>query len=387
MPSENRKKRIAILGSTGSVGENAVKVAGAMKDRIEVVAIAANSNAERLAEQAKSLNCRIVSVTDCTKKEKLAGLLPGNCEVLCGDEGLLEIVKRDDIDFILCAIVGTGGLLPCIETLKSGKTLALASKEVLVMAGHLVMELAQKHGGRIIPVDSEHSAIFQCLQSGNHREIEKLILTASGGPFRKMSPEEMGKITLRDALCHPTWNMGPKITLDSASLMNKALEMIEAHFLFNVSPEQIDVLLHPQSLVHSMVEFSDGAVIAQMSIPDMRFPIQYSFTWPERIKTNLPRLELEKIGFLEFEPPDRKRFPSLDFAYHAMKTGKTMPAVLNAANEIAVERFRKGEIRFPDIWKIIENTMEMHECLEDLELNAILNADAWARNHARKLGV
>ncbi len=385
--SPKRKKRIAILGSTGSVGENVVRTALALKDEVEVLAVAANTSASRAAEQARMLNCRMASVSDPLSFGELKDLLPAGCEALSGEEGLLRIVREEKADLIFCAIVGTAGLAPCLEALKLGHTVALASKEVMVMAGRLVTETAERNGGRILPLDSEHSALFQCLQAGRHEEVEKLILTASGGPFRTCSAERLAQVTLEEALRHPTWSMGPKVSIDSATLMNKALEMIEARHLFGIPPEKIDVLIHPQSLVHSLVEFRDGALIAHLSLPDMRFPIQYAMTYPERRQTALPHLNLGEIRNLEFALPDRTRFPSLDFAVHAMRAGGTMPAVLNAANEVAVGRFRRKEIRLTDIWKIIEKTMEQHILLEDSQLDAILSADAWARSFARSLPV
>lgn len=382
-----QRKKIAILGSTGSIGESALRVARAMGDSIEITAVVANSKVERLAEQAREFHCRYALIHDESKYESLKKILPPETTALAGRDALCDLVKSKDVDLVLCAIVGTGGLLPCIEAAKTGKTIALASKEVMVMAGWLVTQLAETHGADIIPVDSEHSAIFQCLRAGQHNEVRRLLLTASGGPFRETPAEELLSITPARALQHPTWNMGPKVTLDSATLMNKALEMVEAHFLFRIPQEQIDVIIHPQSIVHSMVEFVDGALIAQMSVPDMAFPIQYSFTFPRRINSSLPRLDLAAVGSLSFERPDLSRFPSLEFARAAMRTGKTMPAVMNAANEVAVQRFRLGEIRFPDIWKVIDFTMNHHVCLEDSQLDAILNADSWARSFARSVKV
>ena len=381
------KKRIAILGATGSVGESAVRVARAMKDTIEVVALSAHSNADKLASLAREFHCKTLVIGDPSKRDELASLLPQNSRVLTGEEGLVEIASDPETDLILCAIVGTGGLLPCIEAAKHGKTIALASKEVMVMAGSLFTAAARKHNAMIIPVDSEHSALFQCLQAGKRSEVNRLILTASGGPFRNMPLHEMEKITPEEALRHPTWNMGPKVTLDSATLMNKALEMIEAHFLFDMPQEKIDVLIHPQSIIHSLVEFIDGAVIAHMTPPDMAFPVQYALAWPERLQSPLQRLNLAQIKTLDFYEHDSARFPSIDYARFAMNAGKTMPAVLNAANEVAVERFRNGEIRFTGIWKIIEYTINKHECLEDSQLDAILNADQWARVFAKECKV
>ena len=377
------KKKVVILGSTGSVGENAVKTALAMRDSIQVIALAANRNAERLAEQAAALGASLAVLSDESCREKLKNLVPAGCRAAVGKESLCEAASLPEADLVLLSIVGTAGLFPAIAAVKAHKTLALASKEIMVMAGRLVTELADREQVRIIPVDSEHSAIFQCLEGRDPKTVRHLILTASGGPLRKASMREIEETTWEQAMKHPTWSMGPKVTIDSASLMNKALEILEARWLFRTEPEKIQVVVHPQSIVHSMVRFIDGAVLAHLSMPDMRFPIQYAFTWPGRAETCLPELDLTEIGNLTFEKPDRRRFPSLDFAYRALKEGRTMPAVMNAANEVAVERFRRGEISFPGIWKVVEKTMNAHNCLEDSSLDAILTADAWARKFAR----
>ena len=300
---------------------------------------------------------------------------------------MLDLVTAPETDTVLCAIVGTGGLEPVIAALRAGKRVALASKEVMVMAGELIRrELAASPGGEIVPVDSEHSAIFQCLAGRPAREVKNLWLTASGGPFREWSAERIAAATLRDALAHPTWDMGPKVTIDSASLMNKALELIEARHLFNVPPERLKVVIHPQSLVHSMVELCDGSFIAQMSKPDMRFAIQYALTWPERAaEGGLPELDFARLVSLDFREPDRSRFPSLDFAYHAMHIGGTMTAAMNAANEVAVDKFRRGEIGFAAIWTIIEKTMSAHHTEPQSDLAAIRDADRRAREFASQL--
>ena len=286
---------------------------------------------------------------------------------------------------MLCAIVGTGGLFPTLSAIRAKKTIALASKEVMVMAGRLVTAEAKAHGARILPVDSEHSALFQCLEGRTPGEVAQLVLTASGGPFRRTPVAEMEKMTWEQALAHPTWSMGPKVTVDSASLMNKALEMIEARWLFDVEQARIEVLVHPQSIVHSLVRFRDGAMLAQMSIPDMRFPIQYALTWPEHAASNLPQLDLADAAELTFERPDETRFPSLGFARTALDAGGALPAVLNAANEIAFERFRAGTIRFTDIWRIVERTMTALDGCGDETLDAVLDADRRAREYARAL--
>jgi 1-deoxy-D-xylulose-5-phosphate reductoisomerase len=289
------------------------------------------------------------------------------------------MVRNSEADIVLCAIVGLEGLFPAIESLRNGKTLALASKEIIVAAGQHIIDIAKKHKAMIIPVDSEHSAIFQCLEGKNKNELKRVILTASGGPFRKMSPSRISQASPGSALLHPTWKMGEKISVDSATLMNKALEMVEAKWLFALAPGQISVVIHPQSIIHSMVEFIDGAIFAQMSPPDMRLAIQYSFTYPKRVKGNLKNFDFAKFAKLEFEVPDRKKFPSLDFAEEAIKKGGTLPSVMNAANEVAVDKFLKSEIKIPDIWKIIERAMSSHKIIRDPSLEEILAADAETR--------
>lgn len=373
------RKRIAILGSTGSIGKNACRVADALKDRIQVTALAANSNAELLAEQARHFGCTAVSIGDEKKLGGLKGMLPENCRAFCGPEGLLKLVRAADVDMVLCAIVGTGGLHPVMEAVRAGKEIALASKEVLVMAGEPVMKLIREKNTVLIPVDSEHSAIFQCLDGLDSSRAEKLILTSSGGPFRKASREEMENATFEQALAHPVWSMGQKISIDSATLMNKALEMVEAHFLFDCPEEKIQVLVHPQSVIHSMVEFPDGVTLAQLGVPDMRYPIQYAFTWPERLNGGLERLNLAKVGHLDFEEPDTARFPALELARAAIREGGTLSCVMNAANEAAFLRFRNGEIRFTDIVGIIEKTMNRHNSIRNASLDDILEADREAR--------
>ena len=374
-------KRIAILGSTGSVGVNACRAAAALSGRIEVTALAAGRNTALLIEQAHQFRCRTVAVKDPALKPELEQALPG-CRILCGPEGLIELVKSADVDMILCAIVGTAGLLPVMEAVRAGKEIALASKEVMVMAGEPVMNLVKEKKSVLIPVDSEHSAIFQCLNSLDSSRAANLILTSSGGPFRKASREVMEKATFEQALAHPVWSMGQKISIDSATLMNKALEMIEAHFLFDCPEERIRVLVHPQSVIHSMVEFPDGVVLAQLGVPDMRFPIQYAFTWPDRVDGGLERLDLAKIGHLDFEEPDTERFPALDLAREAIRAGGTMPCVMNAANETAFVRFKNGEIGFTDIIAVIEKTMEQHNNIRNASLDDILEADRAARAFA-----
>ncbi len=376
---------LALLGSTGSIGKSALAVARALPDRIRVSLLAAGRNWELLAEQALEFNPDCVCLEDAAHLDDLRAAVPAGCKVISGREALCEAVAAPEITTVLCAIVGTGGLFPTLSAIRAHKTIALASKEVMVMAGRLVTDEAKKYDARILPVDSEHSALFQCLEGRRPSEVAQLILTASGGPFRNTPVSEMDKMTWEQALAHPTWSMGPKVTVDSASLMNKALEMIEARWLFDVEGPRIEVLVHPQSIVHSLVRFRDGALMAQMSRPDMRFPIQYALTWPEHTASNLPPLDLAEIATLTFERPDESRFPSLGFARTALEAGGALPAILNAANEIAFERFRAGTIRFTDIWRIVERTMDALERCGDETLDAVLEADARARDYARNL--
>lgn len=378
-------RSLALLGSTGSIGKSALAVARALPDRIRVSLLAAGRNWELLAEQAREFRPDCVCLEDASHLDDLRAAVPAGCRVVGGREALCDAVAAPEIATVLCAIVGTGGLFPTLSAIRAGKTIALASKEVMVMAGRLVTDEAKKRGVRILPVDSEHSALFQCLEGRRPSEVSQLILTASGGPFRRTPVAEMEKMTWEQALAHPTWSMGPKVTVDSASLMNKALEMIEARWLFDVESSRIEVLIHPQSVVHSLVRFRDGALMAQMSVPDMRFPIQYALTWPEHVASDLPRLDLAASPDLSFERPDELRFPSLGFARAALDAGGAMPAVLNAANEIAFERFRAGTIRFTDIWRIVERTMAAAGRRGDGSLDEILDADARAREYAREL--
>ena len=375
-------KRVVILGSTGSVGRNACRVAEALRDRVQVVGVAAKTNAAALAEQAEKLGCSYACIAEPKMRDQLSAVLPGHCRALAGLDGILEMVRADNVDMVLCSIVGTGGLIPVMEALRAGREIALASKEVLVMAGSVVMPMVKRYHTRLIPVDSEHSAIYQCLGSRAPANVERLILTASGGPFRKASPEEMKNATWERALAHPTWSMGQKVTIDSATLMNKALEMIEAHHLFNVPENKIKVVIHRQSVIHSMVELVDGALLAQMSVPDMRFAIQYALSYPQRLDGGLPKFDFAKLGQISFELPDEVKYPALNLSRQAMRIGGTMPTVLNAANEVAVERFKQGAVKFPDIWKIVDETMEKHHAVTLDTLECALEADRWARKIA-----
>lgn len=381
-------KRFALLGSTGSIGKSTLAVARANQDSMKPVLLAAKKNWKLLAEQALEFKPEHVVIEDTTHFQELRDAVHSVCECHCGREALCSLMEMEGLDIVLCAIVGTGGLFPTLTAIHAGKDIALASKEVMVMAGELVTNAAKSSKIRILPVDSEHSAIFQCLESRHSEEIQNLILTASGGPFRKSSLEEMSNMNWEQALKHPTWSMGPKVTIDSASLMNKALEIIEARWLFNVTEENIEVVIHPQSIVHSMIRFKDGSLLAQMSKPDMRFPIQYALTWPIHKKTNLPELDLTEIGSLTFEKPDETKFPSLRYARTALRTGGALPAILNAANESAFLRFRHAEIRFTDIWKIVEKTMDLFPNAGELHtLNEILAADTEARAKALEITV
>ncbi len=380
-------KGVVILGATGSIGKSAARVLEALPGHFRVIGLVARNNTGELARQAALFRPRLTVTTAPERLDELKSALPSGLAAAAGDAPMLDLVTAPETDTVLCAIVGTGGLEPVIAALRAGKRVALASKEVMVMAGELIRrELAASPGGEIVPVDSEHSAIFQCLAGHPAREVKNLWLTASGGPFREWPAERIAAATLRDALAHPTWDMGPKVTIDSASLMNKALELIEARHLFNVPPERLKVVIHPQSLVHSMVELCDGSFIAQMSKPDMRFAIQYALTWPERAaEGGLPELDFARLVSLDFREPDRSRFPSLDFAYHAMHIGGTMTAAMNAANEVAVDKFRRGEIGFAAIWTIIEKTMSAHHTEPQSDLAAIRDADRRAREFASQL--
>jgi 1-deoxy-D-xylulose-5-phosphate reductoisomerase len=406
-----KRKRVVVLGATGSIGESALKVAHDIPERMEIVGLAANSNAQKLAAQANRVRPTAVCLVDESKLGELRAALEYEPQIFSGERGLIEIACLAEGEMVLVAVVGTGGLQPALAAIEAGKDLAVASKEILVMAGEIVMREAGRKGVQILPVDSEHNAIFQCLdgrvqgsgfrvQEGSSAaafseprtlkpepcaDIRRLILTASGGPFRETPASEFGAITVEQALKHPTWNMGPKITIDSATLFNKGLEMIEAHWLFGVEMKRVEVVIHPQSIVHSMVEFSDGSVLAQLSHSDMCFPIQYAVTWPERVPNSLPPLDFGKLRQLEFATPRYDDFPALNLARRAGDTGGTLPAVLNAANEVAVSVFLERKISFPRIWQIVERAMDRHTNVAHPDLDAILRADQWARVEARKL--
>jgi 1-deoxy-D-xylulose-5-phosphate reductoisomerase len=379
-----KRKRVVVLGATGSIGESALKVAHDIPERMEIVGLAANRNARKLAEQANKVRPKAICLVDESKLEELRVALKYEPEIFSGAAGLEKIACLADADMVLVAVVGTGGLHPALAAIEAGKDLAVASKEILVMAGEIVMREAREKGVQVLPVDSEHNAIFQCLDSQrNGNDVRRLILTASGGPFRNTPNEQFESITVEQALKHPTWNMGPKITIDSATLFNKGLEMIEAHWLFGVEMKRVEVVVHPQSIVHSMVEFSDGSVLAQLSHSDMCFPIQYAVTWPERVPNSLPPLDFGKVRQLEFATPRYDDFPALNLARRAGEEGGTLPAVLNAANEVAVSAFLDRKISFPRIWKTVASVMDRHANVAHPDLDAILRADQWARDEAK----
>ena len=374
-------KNLSILGSTGSIGVNALKVARAHPERYRVIALSAGRNIDLLLDQIETFKPKAVAVLNeslaVDLKKKLTGrFLP---EILFGPEGFKHLATMDSVDTIISAITGAAGLMPTYEGIKAGKNIALANKETMVMAGPLIMREAEKQGVSISPIDSEHSAILQSLQGHKREDLNRIILTASGGPFRNLSLEKMAHVNAAQALKHPNWEMGPKITIDSATMMNKGLEVIEAKWLFDLEMEQIDVLIHPQSIVHSMVEYKDGSIISQMGVPDMMIPIAYALSYPRHIKTGLPPLELEKVGPLSFEKPDLKRFKCLALALKAAAAGGSMPAVLNGANEIAVDAFLKEKIGFLDISKLIEQTMAAHTTHSIDRIESVMDADRWAR--------
>lgn len=382
-----QKRRVVILGSTGSIGTSALKVARDIPDRMEIVGLAAGTSVEALARQAREFNVRNVCIYDPSGAAGLAASLLG-AQVETGEEGLCRLAQLPEADMVLISIVGTAGLKPALAAIEAGKDLAIASKEILVMAGQIVMEKARRAGVQVLPVDSEHNAIFQCLNGshGGPEAVSRLILTASGGPFRTWNREDLEHVTLEQALKHPTWSMGRKITIDSATLFNKGLEMIEARWLFDVPMEKVDVIVHPQSIVHSMVEYRDGTVLAQMSSSDMCFPIQYAVTWPDRVPNSLKQLNFSEIGRLVFEAPRTDVFPALDLARRAGAGNSTLAAVYNAANEAAVNAFIHGQISFPGIWKLVEAVMDDHTPADPRgELAPILEADQWARRRAAEL--
>ncbi len=380
-------KKIAILGSTGSIGISTLKVVEKLKPSFRVTGLTAYRNAKDLAKQIKLFKPKMAAIMDWKFFPELKALTRGtSTQILAGEEGVVAVAAESGADLVLSAIVGAAGLKPTLSAIQKGKDIALANKETMVMAGEVVTKAAKKSGSKILPVDSEHCAVFQCLAgSVKTSDIHKILLTASGGPFRNLDRKHFPKITIQQALKHPTWRMGPKITIDSATLMNKGLEVIEAHFLFNVPYEKIDIVIHPESVIHSMVEYIDGSVMAQLGTTDMQIPIQYALTYPGRANSPVNRLDLTKVKNLNFQEPDRKKFPCVDLAYEAGEKGGTYPAVLNAANEVAVARFLKGEISFTRIPIIIGKTLRKYRPLTNGTLNGILWADQWARTEAARI--
>jgi 1-deoxy-D-xylulose-5-phosphate reductoisomerase len=376
-------KTILLLGSTGSIGVSTLDVIRNFKNNFKVFALTANTNIELLAEQINEFEPEFVVVRDHNKAKELETIINRKCRVLAGEEGLIEITQNGDYDILLSALVGFAGLKPTIESIKRGKRIALANKETLVAAGEIVINLAKKYNAEILPVDSEHSAIFQCLVGEENNNIEKLIVTASGGPFRKHTIEQLKNVTVEEALNHPNWDMGNKVTIDSATMMNKGLEVIEAHWLFNLNKDKIDVVIHPQSIVHSMVEFVDSTIKAQLSLPDMKLPIQYALTYPDRLESSFVNTHFPTLKELTFYEPDLKKFNCLQLAYDVMEEGGTAPCILNAANEIAVEKFLNGEIKFTQIPELITDALDniSSESLTDLE--TILDCNSQTRKHAQ----
>ncbi|MGZ3523780.1 MAG: 1-deoxy-D-xylulose-5-phosphate reductoisomerase [Thermodesulfobacteriota bacterium] len=377
-------KRLAILGSTGSIGVNTLQIVSQFPERFEVVSLSAGLNTSLLKEQVLRFRPKMVSVLNKELSESLRRELPHmDFEIVYGVEGLIQVATRPEIDQVVSAIVGAVGLIPTLSAIKTGKTVALANKESLVMGGKIMMEEARRNHAQILPIDSEHSAIFQSLLGHRKEDVRHLVLTASGGPFLKLPVSRLHDVTVQEALNHPRWEMGKKITIDSASLMNKGLEVIEAHWLFDIPIEKIMVLIHPQSVVHSMVEYVDGSIVAQMGITDMKIPISYALSFPERLNLSLPSLDLSKSEALTFSTPDPQRFRCLALAYESIKRGETAPAVLNAANEVAVSAFLDGSIKFTEIPILLQRVMEEHEVKSVHTIEDILKADHWARERAK----
>ncbi len=372
-------KNISILGSTGSIGTQTLDVIKNHKEKFNVVGLSALKNIDELEKQIYEFNPEIVSVFNKEKAKILSNRIGKKIKIVSGIEGLIEVATLNSADIIVTSVVGSIGLIPTLEAIKCSKTIALANKETLVVAGELVMKEAKKYNATIIPVDSEHSAIFQCLQGEDVDNISRIILTASGGSFRNCTKEEIKTAKAEDALKHPTWNMGKKVTIDSATLMNKGLEVIEAKWLFDMDLDKIDVVVHPQSIIHSMVEYKDYSIISQMGTPDMRTPIQYALSYPDRINTNVKKLDFNSLGELSFLSPDTERFPCLSLAYEALKVGKTMTSVLNGANEVLVEYFLQNKIEFYDIPKFIEKAMMVHNPFSYETVDEILEVDKWVR--------
>lgn len=378
------KKKIVILGSTGSIGENAIRVAAALPSRLKIIGVASNTSSGRILEQVTSMHIKHMAVADPVIAAATRSTAPRHIRLYSGIEGVAKLAALPEADMVLCAMVGMAGLKPVLAALRQGTDVAIATKEVLVAAGAMVMACARRNKARLLPVDSEHSAIFQCLEGKPAASIRRLILTASGGPFGGNRSIDFDKVTAEQALKHPRWNMGRKVSIDSATLMNKGLEIMEAHWLFGIPYDRIDVVIHPESIIHSMVEFVDGSILAQLSPPDMRFAIQHALTWPDREDGGLPRLDFASLGALHFETPDITRFPCLGLARRAAITGGTMPCVLNAANEIAVQAFLDSQIPFAGIWHTVEAVMARHKTIAKPTLNQIYSTDHWSRQEAKR---
>lgn len=377
---EVKKRNIAILGSTGSIGRQALDVIASYPERFEAYALVANNSVELLIEQARRFLPEVVVIANESKYSQLREALSDlPIKVWCGSGAIEEIVRDEAIDMVLTAMVGFSGLKPTISAIAAGKTIALANKETLVVAGELITSLALEKRAAVLPVDSEHSAIFQCLNGEGANPIEKILLTASGGPFRNFSSEQLQRVTRAQALAHPNWNMGEKVTIDSSTLMNKGFEMIEAKWLFGVEPSQIEVLVHPQSIIHSMVQFEDRSIIAQLGQPDMRMPIQYAFSYPERLRSDIPPVDFFTLSQLTFERPDREKFPNLTYAYEAIDKGGNMPCILNAANEVAVGMFLQERIGYTEMSHLIAETMQKATFLQSPSLDDYLQSDAETR--------
>ena len=382
---DQRRQNIAILGSTGSIGKNSLEVIANFPDHFRISYLTVNKNVEALSEQVRSFKPKAVVVLDKDSAAACKRLVNGTTEVLAGEEALQEVVQRDDVDVVISSLVGFVGLKPTIGAIKAKKKIALANKETLVVAGEIITRLVKENDVDLIPVDSEHSAIFQCLVGESGLSVSKVILTASGGPFLNTTKEELRNVTIAQALKHPNWKMGNKITIDSATLMNKGLEVIEARWLFGMEPARIEVVIHPQSIIHSMVEFVDGSVKAQLGVPDMKIPIQYALTYPKRAVSQFVRVDFPKLKEMTFFEPDRERFRCLQLAFDALNEGGTMPAALNAANEVAVERFLNGTISFLQIPETICSTMEQHRSSSNPTLGDIIDADSSARRFAKSI--
>jgi 1-deoxy-D-xylulose-5-phosphate reductoisomerase len=382
-----KPRNIAILGSTGSIGCSSLEVIANFPDELRVTYLTANKNIDLLQEQTRRFRPRAVVVLEESNASVLREALDGTTEVLVGEEGLQEIVCREDVDIVLSSLVGFAGLKPTLHAIEAGKDIALANKETLVVAGEIIMKKVRKHGARLLPIDSEHSAILQCIQGENTSDIERVILTASGGPFLNMNEEQFHKITVEQALNHPTWKMGNKITIDSATLMNKGLEVIEAFWLFGLPPEKIEVLIHPQSIIHSMVEFADGSIKAQLSVPDMKIPIQYALMYPRRPGSPYSKIDFNALREITFLRPDIKKFPCLPLAFRALQMGGTAPAVLNAANEVAVNLFLEEQLSFTSIPAVIQDALSSHTPIHNTMLQDVIKADSEARDHVQQQAV